>query len=338
MDGVPIAFWTHLCDMSLPCDVTEAKELLGPFGELAETAFHYMLQYVTVVEEGIEKRPYLYFWCTERRVRASEEIGSVPKKFVRGVTINFKDARPENVSRELIQRFPHAFPNFVFLCPSISEAWVDFACSLKRSIDVRITKKLEDESVGLLQRLVDARKLSTIMVHEEDCEVLSNEVWGFFRRPWEGGVVRELLHFWSQNSDKLKGKRLVLSEECERGVKQLEEFLLRNSSSSFGLLLRMTMFIAPYFVVHRVLKVCSKEKCDAINKEYRHNYRRFHKPSCVYKFEEGEGSERRRLYISFECATLIEQITGRPKLSASHTGLDKLWRMRATTLLQVLFA
>uniref|UniRef100_A0A1I7ZTU6 Uncharacterized protein n=1 Tax=Steinernema glaseri TaxID=37863 RepID=A0A1I7ZTU6_9BILA len=38
MDGVPIAFWTHLCDMSLSCDVTEAKELSGTFEELVEIA------------------------------------------------------------------------------------------------------------------------------------------------------------------------------------------------------------------------------------------------------------------------------------------------------------
>uniref|UniRef100_A0A1I7ZSH4 FBD domain-containing protein n=1 Tax=Steinernema glaseri TaxID=37863 RepID=A0A1I7ZSH4_9BILA len=353
MDRIPFAFWTHLCHISLSSDVTEAKELSGPFGELSQIAFHHMLQYVTVVEEGIEKLSYLHYWCTDREERGHQEIERISKKFVRTLTINFKDTKPEIVSRKLIQRFPHAIPNFQFFCSSISEAWVDFACSLKRFSQVLITKKLDDRSVGLLQRVIDTRKLLVFTVCEKACEggILATlksllcqdqfrevEVRSSSRRPWESGVVSELLQFWSQNSEKLKGKRLVLERKCEGGVQQLEKFLIYSGSSSFGILRRMTVFMARYFLLQQTLKVCSREECDVIKKEYRHNYRRFHKPSCVYKFEEGEGSERRRLYISFECATARERRSARPKLPASHKGLDDLGLMRATSWLEVLFA
>uniref|UniRef100_A0A1I7YQ29 FBD domain-containing protein n=1 Tax=Steinernema glaseri TaxID=37863 RepID=A0A1I7YQ29_9BILA len=341
MDGVPFAFWAHLCHISLPSDVSEAKEFAGPFGELAKIASHHMLQYVTFVVDGIEKRPYLHYWCTDRMEHSPQEIERISKKFVRTLTINFEDTKPEGTSRELIQRFPHACPNFQFRCSSISEAWVDFACSLKRFSQILITKKLDDRAVGLLQRLVDARKLFAFTVREEACEggilamLKSLLCQDQFR---ESDVVRELLQFWSQNSKKLKGKRLVLERKCKKGVKQLEEFLVHNASSPFGVLLRKIVFMARYFLLRRTLTVCSREECDVIKKEYRHNYRRFHKPSCVYKFEEGEESERRQLYISFECASAKEQKSGRRTRPASHRGLDNLGLMRATTWLEVLFA
>uniref|UniRef100_A0A1I7ZTM3 TIR domain-containing protein n=1 Tax=Steinernema glaseri TaxID=37863 RepID=A0A1I7ZTM3_9BILA len=278
----------------------------------------------------------------------------------------FKDARPESVSRDLIQRFPHAGLTFAFRCSSINEAWVDFACSLKRTIKIIIAEKLEDEAVGLLQRFVDARKLSTITVHEEACEdgiiaVLKSflcqdqfrevEVGRSSEGPWESGVVGELLQFWSQSSEKLRGKRLALLGQCEGGVKQLEEFLLP-SLSPLPFVLQMvktsierlwsfmlkTLITFTSSELRGILKICSKEECDAISKEYRHEQMRFHKPSCIYKFEEGERNERRRLYIFFECATKKERRTERPKLPANHKGLDDLGLMRDTSSLQVLFA
>uniref|UniRef100_A0A1I7ZT19 Uncharacterized protein n=1 Tax=Steinernema glaseri TaxID=37863 RepID=A0A1I7ZT19_9BILA len=64
----------------------------------------------------------------------------------------------------------------------------------------------------------------------------------------------------------------------------------------------------------------------------------FQKPSCVYKFEEGEGDERRRLYISFECAPRLQQRKWLQRRPASHSGRRKLDLIRGTTLLRMLFA
>uniref|UniRef100_A0A1I7Y261 Uncharacterized protein n=1 Tax=Steinernema glaseri TaxID=37863 RepID=A0A1I7Y261_9BILA len=277
MNRFPIAFWTHLCDILLEGDVTEEKELLGPFAELAQIAFHHMRE--------------------RRQVRASEEIERIPKKFVQTLTINFKDAKPEGVSRELIRRFPTLVPTFLFtVLPSAKLRWTSPAPERERS------------------KFISRRSWTT---DQSDFFKKSSTLGSFFC---------------------LRGKRLVLETICEGGGKQLEEFLIHSASFSFGLLLRMTVFMAPHFVLPRVLKVCSKEECDVIKKKYRHNNRRFQKPSCVYKFEEGGGSERRRLFISFECATEEEHETGRPMLPASHRGLDDLGLMRASSLLQVLFA
>uniref|UniRef100_A0A1I7ZSL0 FBD domain-containing protein n=1 Tax=Steinernema glaseri TaxID=37863 RepID=A0A1I7ZSL0_9BILA len=212
-------------------------------------------------------------------------------------------------------------------------------------------KKLEDGAVRLLQRLVDARKLSLISVDQETCEggivavlksllcqdnfkgvrVDSNSIG-----PWESGVVRELLHFWSQNSDKLRGKRLVLEGFCKGGVKQLEKFLLPSVCAPCSMCIFMERYFTS-FELRGILKVCSKEERGAISREFQHEQMRFYKPSCIFKFEEGKGSERRRLYISFECANPKDQLTGLPELAANHKGLDRLGLMQRATSVQVLF-
>uniref|UniRef100_A0A1I7ZHB8 Tub domain-containing protein n=1 Tax=Steinernema glaseri TaxID=37863 RepID=A0A1I7ZHB8_9BILA len=82
--------------------------------------------------------------------------------------------------------------------------------------------------------------------------------------------------------------------------------------------------------------LCSKEECDFIDKYYRHRYALYYKPSCVYKYEEGEGDERRRIYISFDCSKEGDTSTG--LRSASFSGHNELKLMRETDILYIFFA
>uniref|UniRef100_A0A1I8ABY0 RNAse_Pc domain-containing protein n=1 Tax=Steinernema glaseri TaxID=37863 RepID=A0A1I8ABY0_9BILA len=219
----------------------------------------------------------------------------------------------------------------------INEAWVNFACSLKRLGTVVILKKLDNEAIRRFQKLVVGRKLSRIMVHEEACRggitkmlktVFCQDQFEHLRitnsEPWKGTAVRQLLHFWAENSrDKLRGKHFSLNGNCRKGVAQLEEFLISRASASLDRILNV--------------EICSKEECDFIDKYYRHRMMICLKPSCVYKFEEGEGDQRRRLYISFECAKKGERRSGR-YVPVNHRGCNAIKSMRDTSLLHILFA
>uniref|UniRef100_A0A1I8AQQ6 NTF2 domain-containing protein n=1 Tax=Steinernema glaseri TaxID=37863 RepID=A0A1I8AQQ6_9BILA len=79
-----------------------------------------------------------------------------------------------------------------------------------------------------------------------------------------------------------------------------------------------------------------KSARDFIDKYYVHNRHVFRKPSCVFKYEEGEGEEERRLYISFDCGK--ERQPCEQWRRASHEGQKDLSLMRDTRLLFILFA
>uniref|UniRef100_A0A1I8A272 BPTI/Kunitz inhibitor domain-containing protein n=1 Tax=Steinernema glaseri TaxID=37863 RepID=A0A1I8A272_9BILA len=80
---------------------------------------------------------------------------------------------------------------------------------------------------------------------------------------------------------------------------------------------------------------CSKEECDFLDKYYWHHNFYFDEPSCVYKYEEGEGDDRRRLYISFDCDHGKKRTTG-PRY-ASCEGVDNLSLLRGAKYIYVLF-
>uniref|UniRef100_A0A1I7YXD6 ADF-H domain-containing protein n=1 Tax=Steinernema glaseri TaxID=37863 RepID=A0A1I7YXD6_9BILA len=122
-----------------------------------------------------------------------------------------------------------------------------------------------------------------------------------------------------------------MSGKCKDGTEQLKEFLKH----------RMQHLAIEQSVLgmEDVLVVCSKEECDFIDKEYRHNHHTFPKPSCVYKYEEGEGAGVRRLYISFKCCEdQVTLTTTRPWRPANYDGHKDLRFMRGTSFLRVMFA
>uniref|UniRef100_A0A1I7ZZ52 Uncharacterized protein n=1 Tax=Steinernema glaseri TaxID=37863 RepID=A0A1I7ZZ52_9BILA len=329
MNRVPIVFCERVCATSFT-GIPNLRQLSGHYGEFARIAYERRADYVTTVANGIEKEAYLSLQCTDRKIRTPEEIEAYPKKLVHEVTIQMFDAKDEKVSQAIVRRFPYACYHFTLLSSSINKAWVDFACSLKRLTYVVIRKKLDDHSVGLFQKLVIEQKLSYLAIYEKAYEggiintlksVLRQEQFkhlginNYNSGPWKSSLLRDILQLWSKNSQTLTGKHLIMEHNCAGGVKQLEEFILR-----------------------RPLNGCSKEECDYIEKYYRHRVLQFRKPSCVYKYEEGEGDKRRRLYISFECANEEERKTGQQNRPASHEGLNDLSLMRTTNSLHVLFA
>uniref|UniRef100_A0A1I7ZT04 HECT domain-containing protein n=1 Tax=Steinernema glaseri TaxID=37863 RepID=A0A1I7ZT04_9BILA len=74
MDGVPIAFWTHLCDILRPPEITEAKELSGNVGELTETSFHQIVHYAVLVQNGFVQKRFLLYCCSDREEHTPQEI------------------------------------------------------------------------------------------------------------------------------------------------------------------------------------------------------------------------------------------------------------------------
>uniref|UniRef100_A0A1I8AD34 FBA_2 domain-containing protein n=1 Tax=Steinernema glaseri TaxID=37863 RepID=A0A1I8AD34_9BILA len=355
MDRVPIAFCDHLCGLLSINGLQGAKELSGPYGQIAQCTFEHAVGYICSVKDGIEEDPVVSYEWNYPELEVPEAIEAVPKKFVRDVWIYLLDSEDERVSRKLVKRFPHATYHFVLGIQSINEAWVDFACSLNRLQRVAITKKLDDDALRLFQRLITSRKLFALMLHPKACEGAAMELPKslFFQdqfeelriqnpngAPWRNTLVREVLEFWSENGDRLRGKHFVMDKNCESGIEQLEEFLLRRTLATVcPTLLRVpaaTLQIGRIFLVQRALEVCSKEECDLIDKEYRHNHTTFRIPSCVYKYEEGGETQRRRLYFSFECDKYREwQHLWRP---ASHNGHKDFTLMRNTSSLHILFA
>uniref|UniRef100_A0A1I8A5A3 FBA_2 domain-containing protein n=1 Tax=Steinernema glaseri TaxID=37863 RepID=A0A1I8A5A3_9BILA len=299
MDRVPIAFHDAVCATLYTDALSSLGELSGYFGYLARSTWRDRAYYVSSVKDGIEKEGHINYDSDGRKVSASEEIEAVPKKSVHIVMINLYDRKEENVSRAIVKRYPYSSFQFALLSSSINEAWVDFACSLKRLDTVLIMKTLDDDVIRLFQKLVDGRKFCWLPIFEEACEgnmlallkmllcqdqFMHLKIRNNLEGPWNSTVVQDLLQFWSENSE----------------------------------------------------KVCPKEECDYIDKCYRHHNLCFSEPSCVYKFEEGKGDDRRRLYISFGCAHGKERTNGRRY--ASREGVDDLRLMRGTTLLRVLFA
>uniref|UniRef100_A0A1I8A134 TIR domain-containing protein n=1 Tax=Steinernema glaseri TaxID=37863 RepID=A0A1I8A134_9BILA len=166
MDRIPFAFREALCAILFQDTLENLSELSGSYGKLAQNTFYNLIEYV----KGAGEPGYLQYLCSGREVHAPEEIEAIPKKFVRHATIHFDDREEENVCQEIVRRFPYADFQFVLLSSSINEAWVNFACSLKRLDTVAIREKLDDNSIRLFQKVVDSRKLYWLPLYEEACE------------------------------------------------------------------------------------------------------------------------------------------------------------------------
>uniref|UniRef100_A0A1I7YRM8 F-box domain-containing protein n=1 Tax=Steinernema glaseri TaxID=37863 RepID=A0A1I7YRM8_9BILA len=300
-----------------------------------------------IVDDGVILEEMLSFSYTGRQVYAPEEIEeieAVPKKFVRWVRFKLHDTKKESVAEclRVVGQFPYAFYYFTLLPSSISEAWVDFTYSLRRLETIMISGKLDDDSLRLFGKLVTARKISTFWMFAGACEDGNMEllktllcqdqfeglsVWNDFEDPWKDlneAAVGELLEFWSENSEKLRRKILILEKNCNGGARQLEQFMLRRTSTT-----------APK-ALEKVLKVCSKEECDFLNREYHHRIS-FVKPSCIYKYEDAcEGNER-VFYVSFDCASQEEEGIQPRRFTAGYNGQDDLSLMDRTTFLCILF-
>uniref|UniRef100_A0A1I7YY08 Protein SMG8 n=2 Tax=Steinernema glaseri TaxID=37863 RepID=A0A1I7YY08_9BILA len=338
MDGVPFAFCEHLSQL-LSEALSNAKELSGSYGELARHMFEHQVRYACAVEDGSLTGDYVQYLGSGRRLETPKQIDAIRKKFVRDVWIFLMDAKTESVSREIIRRFPYADDyNFVLKSSSINEAWVDLAYSLRRLGSVSIRKELDDNALQLFQKLVTGQKLWFLFIHPDSCEGSTMEIpksllcQEQFKelviteprpvRPWKTTPVQELMELWSENSEKLRGKHLIVNDYCGHGIKQLEEFLVQRVQSAS--------------IIERVLEACSKEECDFIDKYHRNNYYTFPMPSCVYKFEEGEEGMRRRLYISFDCAS-DEVVSMHQQRPANHKGSNKIHLIRATKMFHILF-
>uniref|UniRef100_A0A1I7Z8C9 3'-5' exonuclease domain-containing protein n=1 Tax=Steinernema glaseri TaxID=37863 RepID=A0A1I7Z8C9_9BILA len=354
MNGVPVAFWNHFCDISLDTVLSKAVEHSGIFGNLAQIAYRRRAHYVTAIKDGVERLEHLFYKCTDRYVYNPEEIEAVPKKFVRTVTIKLYGEEYVTVSQKLVQRFPYTVFNFELHTSSINEAWVEFARSLKKIGIVSIANKLDDDAVQLLQKLFSSRFANKLKVHEHACEGSIMKMVKFLLcqgqlkefhitkgtyGPWSSDSISDLLQFWTENSKQLKGEGFCVVNGCKGAVQQLKDFVIRNKlSRSSSRLLRIpgvTSMARRLSGIRWALKRCSKEECDFIHKNYR-TCISFIKPSCVYSYEEGEEGERRKLYISFECAK--KEKPGQTKGRATAKGHKGLSSMQATSVLQVLFA
>uniref|UniRef100_A0A1I8ALM1 FBA_2 domain-containing protein n=1 Tax=Steinernema glaseri TaxID=37863 RepID=A0A1I8ALM1_9BILA len=339
MNRVPLSFYDHLCDISTTDELGTAKELSGYYGKIALFAFEHCVEYLVDIVDGREEDGYLAYFCDGREVRELEKIEAFPKKFVRVVTINLMDAKDEKVSRELIQRFPYSRYDFTCFSSSINNAWVDLAYSLKRLGRVGIIETLKDGALQLFQKLVMGQKLIRLSMHVNACndstikvsktlfcqdQFKELKIMSGGGKNWDSAAILKILEFWSKNGEKLRGKALVLGNNWD-GVIQLENFLKERKTSTLP---------GNQFDIENVLKPCSKEECDFIKMEYNDNLYTFEKPSCFYKFEEGDEGNERRLYVSFECA---QEVTWEPETLPSYFGQKCPSLMRKTTCLHVLF-
>uniref|UniRef100_A0A1I7ZTB2 BACK domain-containing protein n=1 Tax=Steinernema glaseri TaxID=37863 RepID=A0A1I7ZTB2_9BILA len=359
MDTVPLSFYEAVCVYFHTATLPAVAKLSGYCGETARSTLANRAFYYCAVKDGIEGSQSLKYVSSGRVVRTPEGIEAVPKKFVEEVTIHLQDGKKESVSREIVKRFPYSSCLFVLHSSSINEAWVDFACSLNRVTSVAIAKKLDDNAIPLLQKLFDSRKFWLLHIYEEACEgdimevlksLLCQEQFEhlYVKRlsagSWNSVVVLELLEFWAENSERLRGTSMSVVGHCEDGVQQLEKFILERAGVSttdeWGTLRQMTVDAGlarslNHFGMNFALNLCSKEECDLIDKYYRHNHTLFFKPSCVYKYEEGEGDKRRRIYISFECSK--DENANTIQRPASPNGHNELKFMRETGQLLVMF-
>uniref|UniRef100_A0A1I7YH86 RNA-directed RNA polymerase n=1 Tax=Steinernema glaseri TaxID=37863 RepID=A0A1I7YH86_9BILA len=328
MDGVPFAFFDHLIALLHVNTLSKAKELSGTFGELAQYAFEHTSTYICTIRDGYQVSNFLYYRGSKRYVDAQEEIAAAPSKFVRILWIYLQDAEAENVSRQTVQLFPYAHEyNFGLESSSITEAWVALVYSLKRLGHVWILKKLDNDSLLLFKKLVTGRKLSYLMIHPDAYEDdMMLQIRNKPARDWTTAPVRELLEFWAQNPEKLRGKYLNMRRNCRSGIDQLEEFLARR--------IQVWGMEQNPSVLQKALEVCSKEECDFIAKEYRTKFV-FEKPSCIYKFEDESGGSKRRFYMAFECAS---DVSGQQWRRANHNGHNDRDLMRITSFISLMFA
>uniref|UniRef100_A0A1I8AT34 F-box domain-containing protein n=1 Tax=Steinernema glaseri TaxID=37863 RepID=A0A1I8AT34_9BILA len=334
MNAITVVFSEHVCRILCDKALRPAQELSGHFGRLARVACDNRAIYRACVVGGREGPRYLQY--NGGYVHSPEEIDAFPKKFVQDVSMDLRDTKDMKVCREIVTRFPYAIYQLIIFTSKISESWVDFACSLKRLGVVVICRKMTQKANRLFQKFVDLRKLSRLTIKERACvdtkEMLKSalcqdqfeelQIRGF-HRCWKTRVVHDLLLFWSENGEKLRGKYLNLDFVCKGGVKQLEKFIFRKLKDS------------DEATMEEALVQCTKEECDYIDNYYRHRQFLFHKPSCVYKYEEGEGDQRRRLYISFECA---DEDKRPAQLPAGHRGINDLKLMREADFVSLLFA
>uniref|UniRef100_A0A1I7YX42 PAZ domain-containing protein n=1 Tax=Steinernema glaseri TaxID=37863 RepID=A0A1I7YX42_9BILA len=336
MNGVPIDFYERVCAFLSVERLKGAKELSGHYTIAAETEFNLRSRYVVTFKDGTIKPEHLLFECDRRIVETPKEIAAVPKKFVRSVYIKLRDAKG-TVYREAVQQFPYACYHFTFYSSSINEAWVDFACSLKGLGIIRIGKKLKEDALRLFEKLVTGQKLSNINIASK---AIGGAMMGVLKsvicqdqfeklaiciehnQRWSGC---ELLEFWAQNSERMKGKRLFLLSLGDT-FKPLEDIFIQRAQMSNR---------AQAVGIEDVLEVCSKEECDFIDKEYLNSHYTCAMPSCVYKFEEGEDGKRRRIYISYDCAGETQIVE--PWRPASHSGHNDLRLLRDTEYVHILF-
>uniref|UniRef100_A0A1I7ZTF8 F-box domain-containing protein n=1 Tax=Steinernema glaseri TaxID=37863 RepID=A0A1I7ZTF8_9BILA len=351
MNALSEVFYNQVCHLLSDEGLFEAQKLSGRCGRLASRDwFSYFARTTDDDKEpglhNADEEPGLHSEFlsqigTGRRLRTAEQIESVPKRFVREVTLGLVSAEDGKVSREVVQRFPYAkFYNFALFESSISEAWVNFACSMKRIGFISISDKMEEDEVRLFQKLVDYRSLSKLRVSEEACEGSIIEVLkcllcqdqfqelniDYHRQDCSSVVVRDVFKFWSQNSEKMRGKSIVLDE----GVNQLVQFLIDRTPASSKLCKMWTKESLCYLRATGVLKHCSKEEYDHIDKYYRHDYFLFFKPLRIFKLEE---DEQRSLYIAFD---YTEQ-TRKRKLSSSRKGEDELWSLWTANSCRLMF-
>uniref|UniRef100_A0A1I7YEP8 FBA_2 domain-containing protein n=1 Tax=Steinernema glaseri TaxID=37863 RepID=A0A1I7YEP8_9BILA len=336
MDDVPFAFCESVCEILYKSEIWAAKHLSGHYGQLACIRFQESVFYYADVKGGVEQKRYIKFDFTGERIDAPEKIDVVSKKQVRSVLIHFSDGKKESVSKgvEIVRRFPYASFSIEGLSWFINENSIDFLCSIKRLDYVDIMKKLDDNALRAFGKLVSGQKLSRLSMFSGACdmEVLKPllcqdqfktlEMWNGFEYPWEdwnGTTVGDLLQFWSENSEKLRGKNLVLEMNCSYGAEQLEQFVLRGTAPA-----------APGDL-KKALKVCSKEECDFL--KFRHNHFNFIMPSCIYKYE--DPCEKGRLYVSFDCSEVYPYKLNFP---AGYYGHNDLGLLKSTSLMRILFA
>uniref|UniRef100_A0A1I8AQ69 DUF4214 domain-containing protein n=1 Tax=Steinernema glaseri TaxID=37863 RepID=A0A1I8AQ69_9BILA len=127
MDSVQFVFCEQVSESLTAHALSHARKLSGNYGTLARPAFEYVSRYVCFIKQGSEAEGYTQYMRSSRRL-TPEEIAAVSKKYVR-------------------HRFPYAQEyNLALQSSSINEAWVDFACFLKRLTHVGIKKKAYDVS------------------------------------------------------------------------------------------------------------------------------------------------------------------------------------------------
>uniref|UniRef100_A0A1I7YQ79 Uncharacterized protein n=1 Tax=Steinernema glaseri TaxID=37863 RepID=A0A1I7YQ79_9BILA len=340
----------------LPFALSAAKKLCGNYGRLAQLQhvarcsgdFSFDVNFTEAVQpidspKGLDVQIPVVPYLESTIESAIHEAPVIEHHFALSLM------NPD-VSQKRTPIFPHDRYRFALYSQSISGPWVDFACSLKMPSAIAITEKLDEEGIRLFRRIVTAKKLFALKINSQVCNeaaveivkslicqdqfealTISNDDSEAFhgkedkmvqRMP---SVVRELLRLWPENSEKLRGKSLIM---WNGGVHSIMAFLVQKAlaaDSAKGIK-----------GIEDVLKICSKEECDFIDKEYKHSEYTFERPSCVYKFEDGEESNRRRIYLSFECADQAGQ-EGSQQMAANHNGMDDIRLLGRTSHLHVLF-
>uniref|UniRef100_A0A1I7Z8N2 Uncharacterized protein n=1 Tax=Steinernema glaseri TaxID=37863 RepID=A0A1I7Z8N2_9BILA len=95
MNGVPTAFWAHLCDFSPDLLLAEAIKLSGIFGHSAQVPYRHRAHYVAAVENGTERPLRLFHTCTGRQVSTGGIYEEGEKGDRRRLYISFECASAE---------------------------------------------------------------------------------------------------------------------------------------------------------------------------------------------------------------------------------------------------